>query len=128
MTEKELIEFWKKSAENDYKSAVVLFKGKQYHNALFFCHLTIEKMLKSVFIKKKHNAPPWIHDLEKLAKVSSVSLVPADMKEDLSEITTFNIQARYEDEKFTFYKKATEGFTIKYMKKTKEILLWLKKL
>lgn len=40
----------------------------------------------------------------------------------LTEISAFNIQARYDDYKLNFYKKANKRFTLKYITITKEIL------
>lgn len=43
---KRQIEYWFRSGERSWTTAQFLFKGKQYDACLFFCHLTIEKMLK----------------------------------------------------------------------------------
>lgn len=37
------------------------------------------------------------------------------------------IQARYDDIKLAFYKKATKDYTGKYVKITEELMIWLKK-
>jgi len=49
------------------------------------------------------------------------------MKNELADISAFNIQARYDDHKLSFYKKANKRFAAKYIQITKEILAWLKK-
>jgi hypothetical protein len=48
-------------------------------------------------------------------------------KNDLAEISIFNIEARYDDYKFSFFKKANKKFASKYMNKTRKILAWLNK-
>src|SRR3990170_446900 len=46
-------------------------------------------------------------------------------RNELTEISTFNIEARYDDYKLSFYKKANKRFTSKYVNKTRKILKWL---
>ena len=48
-------------------------------------------------------------------------------KNELVEISTFNVEARYDDYKLSFYKKAKKRFTSKYVNKTRKILKWLNK-
>jgi HEPN domain-containing protein len=118
------IKYWQKASKQDFGTAQILYANKKYHHALFFCHLSIEKALKAVIIAKTKKAPPFVHDLLRLAEKSTLTL-SEDVKGGLLEITTFNIQARYDDYKLSFYKKATRPFTLKYFNKTKEILEWL---
>jgi len=67
-----------------------------------------------------------IHDLVRLAEKAAVPLSERQ-KNELAEITTFNIGARYDDYKLSFRKKAKKQFALKYLKKTREILQWLSK-
>ena len=125
MTEKENIDYWVKSSEDALLTAESLFKSKRYHHCLFFCHLLLEKLLKAIYIAKKHDAPPWIHDLNALITKSGLK-TNKNMYENLKEINKFNITARYDDYKFSFYKKATREFATEYLQITKEIYQWLK--
>lgn len=125
MSEKTIIDYWKKSAEEDLKTAVSLFKEKRYLHCLFFCHLFLEKILKALYIGKNHTAPPWTHDLIKLSRDSGMEITEEN-KKDLREISRFNITARYDDYKFSMYKKADKTFAKKYFEKAKEIYLWFK--
>lgn len=126
MSEKKIIDYWIKSSQEDIKTAESLFDSKRYHHCLFFCHLFLEKILKAVYIHKKHTAPPWIHDLLRLARESGFD-IDQELKVDFREISRFNIVARYDDYKFAFYKRATREFTKKYFRKAKEIHQWLKR-
>ena len=118
--------YFQESSEKDWKMAQKLFKSKDYAYSLFFCHLTLEKLLKCIIVAKTDKAAPYIHDLVKLAQA-------ADIKPDkntegvLKEITTFNIAGRYDDEKQSFYKKCTKSYTEKYFNLSGGIYLWLKK-
>lgn len=125
-SEQEVVKYWLIASREDFDSAEILFENKKYHHALFFCHLSIEKMLKAIIVKSAKTAPPLIHDLIRLAEKAKLPLSEAQINE-LAEITTFNIEARYDDYKLSFRKKATRRFSQKYLEKTKEILRWLNK-
>lgn len=81
--------------------------------------------MKALYTKRRQKLPPPIHNLTKLAKGAGVEM-DEKLTADLDEITTFNIVARYDNVKLAFYKKATRRFTEKYMKRAKEIYVWLK--
>ena len=55
-----------------------------------------------------------------------IAKITDKIKNDLADISVFNIQVRYDDYKLSFFKKASKKFTAKYLKITKEILIWLK--
>ncbi len=126
MKREEVIRYWIHSSEQDYEVAKSLFKNKKFHYSLFFCHLSVEKYLKAIIVKNTESAPPFTHDLIRLAEKAGIPL-SIDLKHSLIEITSFNIKTRYDDYKLSFYKKATRSFTQKYLNETKEILVWLKK-
>lgn len=121
-----IIAYWIKSSEEDLKTAENLFKSKRYSHCLFFCHLFVEKTLKALVTKKENKPAPYGHNLLRFAELSHLKFSESQL-DLLAEITTFNIEARYNDYKFQFYKKATKEYTQKYFKRTKEIYLWIKK-
>ncbi|MFH0790004.1 MAG: HEPN domain-containing protein [Candidatus Omnitrophota bacterium] len=122
----EIIKYWFTASKQDFETAEILFKNKKYHHTLFFCHLSIEKFLKAIIVKTTQEAPPLVHDLVRLAERTSIDL-SAKLKNELAEISTFNIEARYDDYKLSFYKKANKRFTSKYITMTRRILRWLSK-
>lgn len=109
MVKVDLVKFWLESAERDRKIAEDLFNLKHHHMALFIWQLVLEKLLKSRITKAGGQVVPT-HNLLRLIKETGIKL-NADQKKQLAEITTFNIEARYDDYKLHFYKKATEEFT-----------------
>lgn len=121
---KKALNYWKKSAEEDFLTAQALLTAKRNLGCLFFCHLAIEKILKALHVAKKNSAPPLVHDLVNLAKQLDLNI--QDTEEDLREISRFNVTARYDDYKFSMYKRADDDFTKKYFVKAKEIYQWLK--
>lgn len=124
MPKQEKVNYWIKSSENDWKVAGHLFEKEDYAYALFFGHLTIEKLLKAFFVAKLDEPPPFTHRLIYLAETAGLK-ISAEQIELLEIITDFNLEARYPDEKFSFYKKCTREFTEANMKKIEEIKEWL---
>jgi HEPN domain-containing protein len=127
MTQNKVIDFWIKGSEEDFKVASGLFKLKHYPQSLFFCHLSLEKLLKGLIVKHTKETPPFSHDLEKLAILTGFKMNEKDVN-ILNEISSFNIAGRYGDEKFEFYKKFDKkDIASKYLSLTKNLILWLKK-
>ncbi|MDR0823059.1 MAG: HEPN domain-containing protein [Endomicrobium sp.] len=129
MTKEELINYWVKSSDMDFETMEFLFSSKRYNWSLFMGHLMIEKLLKAVFVKNNPDgtSTPRIHDLPYLAEKAKLTLT--DEKEsDLEMITSFQINARYEDFKFSFYKRCTKEYTTEKINKIRGIRIWLKSL
>ncbi len=126
MTQKEAVKRWQESAKRNLKLSHDLFEGKHFDWALFAGQLALEKLLKGLVTKKIDDAPPFTHDLIKLAKVAGINLT-AQQNADLREITKFHIAARYADIKRDLYKKATRAYTTKWSAIIEELYLWLKK-
>lgn len=120
------ITYWKKSTERDWQTALDLFKTKHYDACLFFCHLTLEKFLKSLVVKTTNEPAPYIHDLTKLANLASLDLSAEQIK-NLKTINQFNIAGRYDNIKHEFYKLCTKEYADKYLAITQTLYLWLKK-
>ena len=118
------INYWIPSADKDWIVAGHLFEKGDYPYALFFGHLTIEKLLKAIFVSKFDESPPRTHRLVYLAEKIQLDVSPEKL-EMLEIITDFNLEARYPDEKFSFFKKCTRQFTEKYLNKIEEIKKWL---
>ena len=69
--------------------------------------------------------PPRIHNLVKLAELSSLNLADAENL-FLDEVNDFNIATRYPDYKQEFYKICTKDYAEKYFVRIKEFYEWLK--
>ena len=120
------IDYWKKSAEHNWKTALDLLKTKHYDACLFFCHLTLEKILKGLVVERTNKPAPYIHDLERLALVAEIP-ISKEQSKYLKIITRFNIGGRYDDEKLAFYKSCAKEYAEKYLSISNELKLWLKK-
>ena len=64
------------------------------------------------------------HRLVYLAEKSGL-VITEDQIEFLEIVTDFNLEARYPDENFSFYKRCTKEFTIQYLNQIEEMKKWL---
>lgn len=119
------INYWKDSSKRDLDTALVLYKGKRYDACLFFCHLTLEKILKGLFVKFNNDSAPYIHDLAKLGNLAGLNLTDEQIT-NLRIISQFNIAGRYDNFKQEFYKQCTKAYAEKYLSITNHFYLWLK--
>lgn len=121
--QRDVLTFWRESAHQDLKIAEDNFELGHYHWALFLCHLAIEKLLKAHIVRAEQT-PPFIHELDELARRASLVL-PARFTPWLEEISEFHIAGRYDNDKRTFYRKATKAYATTWFAHCREIFVWL---
>ena len=123
----DLMEYWFKSADEDYDTMLYMKAGKKNTWCLFMGHLLIEKLLKGLYAKNNTDDPiaPKIHNLILLSQKANLE-VPAEIREKIQTINTFNISARYDDYKRTFDEKCTDDYTSEQVKNIEEVRKWLK--
>jgi len=126
MTQQEAMDIWIEGYKDALDTAQKLFSSKKFNHSLFFLHLALEKILKAVYIFKKDEAPPYTHDLVTLAEKCLINMSNEE-KVQLTEISEFNVSARYEDYKLQMYKKATEEYTTLWFKIGQNLLEKLNK-
>ncbi len=112
------------SAEDNIKVANDMYKLGHYSWCLFMWHLATEKLLKALLVSED-NEVLYLHNLSKLAKGANLKLNNEQTKE-LDEITTFNLEVRYEDYKLAQYKKATKEYTDKWREVCERYCIWIK--
>lgn len=126
MTRKEVVDYWVKTSDKDFKVMKSLFGVKHYTWALFVGHLVIEKLLKAYYVKTVDVNVPLIHNLLRIADKADLKLTE-EQKNFLNVLTTFNIKGRYSDYKYKFHKICTRRFTKDNIEKITELRSWLKK-
>ena len=120
-----IISHWVESSDNDFKAMIDLYQTKNNNWALFMGQLVIEKLLKALYVKSKSEFPPMTHDLRRICEKADIKL---DMSQQilLDSISRFNIKARYDDYKQSFYQLCTDSFTTEWINKIKDCRLWIK--
>lgn len=96
------IAYWIESAEHDYKTACSMFNTMHYDWCLFISHLVLEKILKAHYVNDNNSFPPKTHDLLLLASKLKYSFIEEEFL-ILEQANNFNLEARYPDEKLSFY-------------------------
>ncbi|TAG17893.1 MAG: HEPN domain-containing protein [Cytophagia bacterium] len=91
------IAYWVNTATDDLESMDVLFEGKKYVQALFFAHLSLEKILKAHWVVcNANNMPPKTHNLIYLYEKTNLKLSEEDT-DFLQSMNVFQIEGRYPD-------------------------------
>jgi HEPN domain-containing protein len=117
------IKYWIEGADSALDTARILIKKKKYLHGLFFCHLTIEKIIKARVVKTTNQIPPKSHNLFRLLENTGIELTEEDA-EFFGILMKYQLEGRYPDynPQVPGKKKVKE-----YFQKTKEMLSWLKK-
>ena len=112
MTLKGHILYWKNSSVSDWEAAESLLSARYVVQALFFFHLSVEKLLKANWIlDNEETFPPITHNLENLYAQTEVDL-EASQIDLLKLLSTWNIEGRYQD----YRQKLARSYTIDYVK------------
>jgi HEPN domain-containing protein len=115
------IEYWKNLANSDILSAEILIEKRRFLHGLFFCHLTIEKILKVHYVKQNLNLAPKTHNLLYLVDNTKLALNDSQMQL-LGILLKYQLEGRYPENEINLpAKEVTED----YLKQTKELLEWL---
>jgi len=120
-----IIKHWIETSEEDFQTMLSLYHSGSYGWALFLGHISIEKLLKAVYVKRHKKHSPFLHNLYRLAELSEIELTE-EQSDWLDKITTFNLNARYDDFKREFYSLCTEEFAGEWIEKIKILKSWIK--
>jgi len=120
MTKKEHIQYWLQSAKEDADTMNYLFKGKRYVHALFFGHLYLEKICKSIWIKNNIAIhPPKIHNL--LAILEQAKFKPEEKQSVfMLKLNQYQIEGRYSDDIERLKKITSKELTTQYISEIKK--------
>jgi HEPN domain-containing protein len=122
-----IIKHWIETSDDDFNTMLTLYNSKSYGWSLFLGHISTEKLLKALYVKRFKQHAPFSHNLYRLGEL--IGLEMSDEYSDwLDEITSFNLNARYDDYKKEFYKLCTPDYTKNWIDKIKIIRTWIKEM
>lgn len=122
MTKQEHIDYWVKTANDDWDAVESLLNSKKYVQCLFFAHLVLEKYCKAIWVKNSlNNTPPKTHNLVRLIVEANVNFNERDLQ-FLEEFNDFQLEGRYPDYLFAISKKCNLEFTTATLEKVKQII------
>lgn len=119
-------EEWFKQAEYDIETADALYKTGRFIYAVFMCHLSIEKALKGLYVKKLVKNPPKIHNLNFLCEAIDIKLSD-EHSVFIDNLNILSVPTRYPDDIRKHIKEYSRNKTRAILIKTKEMLECLKK-
>jgi len=123
------ISYWIEHAEYDLATEEAMLESGRYLYVTFMCQQAIEKLLKAIVIKFKSIAPPYSHNLRRLAEIAGIDKQMVDDQINLlDDLTPFCVAARYPAYKAKMAKIATSEVSSHYLKQTKELFQWLSNL
>ncbi|MBM4141638.1 MAG: HEPN domain-containing protein [Nitrospira sp.] len=117
---------WIKSSNYDLKTAEYMFKTQRYIYVLFMCHLSVEKLLKGLYEVVLEKVAPKTHNLIYLSKAVVLKL-PEKHLETLESLNDLSIVTRYPEDIDALVKAFKKERVERYLKRTKELIKWLKK-
>ena len=115
---------WVEDAEYDLQSAKVMLDSGRYFFVVFMCHLTIEKLLKSVIVERQGLEPPRIHNLFGLIARAGLT-IPPERRPLVNELDNMSVTTRYPDGRRTIAGTLTDESTTALYTKTVEFAQWL---
>ncbi len=121
----EVANYWLRSAEADWPVVNHLIASGDYHYALFFAHLYIEKLLKGLVVQSTGEHAPRTHNLLILAERASLALSD-DRRQQLVRITAYNMETRYPEDRSLLRERYSRQFTKSEIKVIQEVGSWLK--
>jgi HEPN domain-containing protein len=121
MNKLEHVQYWIISAEKDWSVVQDLSNSRQFIYALFFSHLTLEKLLKGLWVKDNDgNYPPRTHSLVRIAEGCSQQFDEETLA-FLERMNDFQLEGRYPDYQFRIYQVCTSEFTEQVLVKVNSI-------
>ena len=125
MDKREHITYWKDASAKDWNAVSSLFTSGNYVHALFFAHLTIEKLSKAVWVKdNEENIPPRVHNILKVLQQTNMNLSP-EQSEFIVRLNSFQLEGRYPDYTGKIFKLCTKEYTAEILKSVNDLRLCL---
>ena len=115
-----------KSSQYDLKTAEHMLKTGRYIYVLFMCHLSVEKLLKGLYETILKKIAPKTHNLIYLLNATGIELAEQHL-ETLELLNDLSIVTRYPEDIDAMVKAFKRKKVADYLKKTKEMIKWLKK-
>jgi len=116
------IAYWTESADDDIETAEILIEKGKFIHGLFFCHLSIEKIIKALVVKETREIPPKSHDIFYLAEKGNVT-IPEDSQVISQILMKYQLEGRYPE---YFPSQPQPDSAKKYFIETQKLLKWLK--
>ncbi len=125
MSEANKCKEWYYQSDYDLETAADMLKSGRNVYCIFMCHLSLEKALKGLFIKKTGKYPAKTHSLIYFVEKLGLQLSD-DYYEFLFILNKISVPTRYPDDLGKLITSFTRERTESILIKTKEIQSWIK--
>ena len=116
---------WFFQSDYDLETAQQMLQSGRNVYCVFMCHLSLEKALKGLYVKKINEIPPKLHSLKYF-----VDKIQLDISDDyllfIDKIDELSIATRYPEDLKAMITLYTPEQTKKIYEQTKKIQQWLK--
>jgi len=113
--------YWLNGAKDDFETAKILIQSKRTLHGLFFCHLTVEKIIKAHVVEQTKRFAPRSHNLIYLSDIAHIVFDEED-EIFLGILMKYQLQGRYPDYNPTIPDKK---IVFNYINRTEKLLKWL---
>jgi len=120
----QLIEYWMQGSEDEWEYMDVLYHAGKYVPALFFLHLSIEKILKAYYVKEIQDYAPLTHHLVFIAKKSNIDL-SEEYESFLTDLFPYNLATRYPEDRNNLKENCSKSLATALINKGKDFKEWL---
>ncbi len=125
MTNAKKHEEWFFQSDYDLETAVDMFKSGRYVYCIFMCHLSLEKALKGLFVKRTGEYPSKSHSL--LFFIEKLGIQMSDSSyEFVFTLNKISIPTRFPEDLRKLFEAYTRKRTEEILNLTKEKQSWIK--
>jgi HEPN domain-containing protein len=125
MENKDKHQEWYFQSDYDLETEVDMLKSGRAVYCIFMCHLSLEKALKGLLIKKTGEFPSKSHSLIYFSDKLGLELTDS-FNEFLYMLDKISVPTRYPDDLKKLFAAYTNERTESILKQTKEVQLWIK--
>ena len=117
--------YWVNQSKDDSEAVELLYDGRKYLQALFFTHLSLEKICKACWIQDhEENIPPRTHNLIFILSQTKIAVTPKQ-NEFLLALNRYQIEGRYPEQLNLLYKTTTATMAKAIIDEAKQLHQWL---
>ena len=115
---------WLEQARYDLDTARAMLTSGRYLYVLFCCQQAVEKALKALYIHRRGDFPPRLHNLPRLAEAAGLG-IEGERLDFMAELSVYYIQSRYPEEVDELAKAATPEKAKSVLVASEEVVEWL---
>jgi HEPN domain-containing protein len=116
---------WLKQADYDIDTAEYMYKGGKFFYAVFMCHLSIEKAIKSLYQEQLKETPPKTHNLVYLLKKTGTK-PDETIGKFIVKLNEASVATRYPEDIEKLQRQYTKDDVKNILHQSNEVLEWIK--